>query len=159
MVLTLPLLRSTRETASPNMEQGLEHVASHPRCRAWDPTPLGERIGWSDLDWAGSSGCHTRMTHPFRGVTCWVGLGCQANKAGKQDRGWTAGAQHSWQHGKPRSCPGVPSLEALFGSGLGSTWLPHSRGQVTNLADLNLCIFCRVGLRTYLAAVSEQRAQ
>lgn len=59
MALTLPLLRYTREAASPNMEQGLEHMASHPRCRAWDPDPLGERIGWSGLDWVGSSGCHT----------------------------------------------------------------------------------------------------
>lgn len=57
MVLTLPLLGYTREAASPNMEQGLEHMAFHPRRRTWDPDPLGERIG---LDWVGSSGCHTR---------------------------------------------------------------------------------------------------
>lgn len=64
--------------------------------------------------------------------------------------------------GNHSPAPGCPLtiyltwLEALLGGGLGYTWLPHSWGQVTNLADLNLCSFCRVGLRTYLAAVSEQ---
>lgn len=59
-------------------------------------------------------------------------------------------------HGPAPGCPlttHLTWLEAVLGGGLGSTWLPHSRGQVTNLADLNLRSLCRVGLRTCLASI------
>lgn len=65
-------------------------------------------------------------------------------------------------HGPAPGCPLITHLtsllEAVLGGGLGSTWLPHSWGQVINLADLNLCSLCRVGIRTYLASMSEQRS-
>lgn len=152
------------------MEYGLKDMAFHPRYRVWGTVaPLGERARVvQDQTGLVAQVFILAMTHPFRGVTLWLGGAKLPIQQSRQNRRslrmdcWnpTNPIGSMGSHGPTLGCPltiHLTWLEAAVGGGLGSTWLPHSWGQVTNLADLSLCSLCREGVRAYSVAVSEQR--